>query len=175
MRSTSPHRGWVMAAALVVGLALVGAGCGSSSKSAKSTTAGAGATSSTASPSTSGAAATSASTADVTVVDTSLGKVLVGKNGKTLYLFKHDTGTTSACTGACATAWPAVVVTTTPTAGSGVTAALTTATAADGSKQLVVNGHLVYNYAGDQPGDTMGNGVGGVWYALTPAGAQVGG
>ncbi len=35
-----------------------------------------------------------------------LGKILVDSQGRTLYLFKKDSGTTSACTGACATAWP---------------------------------------------------------------------
>src|SRR5260221_12630187 len=31
-----------------------------------------------------------------------------GPNGHTLYFFAKDNGTTSACTGACATTWPAL-------------------------------------------------------------------
>ena len=35
-----------------------------------------------------------------------LGKILVDSQGRTLYLFQKDTGTMSACTGACAIDWP---------------------------------------------------------------------
>ena len=35
-----------------------------------------------------------------------LGKILVDSQGRTLYLFQKDAGTKSACTGACAGAWP---------------------------------------------------------------------
>jgi predicted lipoprotein with Yx(FWY)xxD motif len=35
---------------------------------------------------------------------TALGEVLVNSTGRTLYVFKGDSGTTSACTGACADA-----------------------------------------------------------------------
>ena len=45
-------------------------------------------------------------TAAVRVAKSSLGSILVDATGRTLYLFKADSGTSSACTGACATAWP---------------------------------------------------------------------
>src|SRR5215468_10492433 len=35
-----------------------------------------------------------------------LGKILVDTQGRSLYLFQKDIGTTSECTGACAAAWP---------------------------------------------------------------------
>ena len=44
--------------------------------------------------------------ATVGVAKDSLGSILVNSHGRTLYLFKRDSGTTSACTGACAANWP---------------------------------------------------------------------
>src|SRR5690348_2236295 len=50
--------------------------------------------------------ATSTKTATVRVATSSLGKILVDSHGRTLYLFKADTGGKSACSGGCAIAWP---------------------------------------------------------------------
>src|SRR3954469_20512194 len=44
--------------------------------------------------------------ASVGVASTRLGDVLVNRQGHTLYLFERDSGTMSACTGACAVNWP---------------------------------------------------------------------
>ncbi len=114
----------------------------------------------------------------VDVAQTGLGSILVDSQGRTLYLFQKDSGTTSACTGACAAAWPPLRVTGRPTAGSGTTASLLqTATRSDGNPQVTYNGHPLYLYVGDQKtGDTNGQGVtafGGGWYTLTPAGTQI--
>src|SRR5438552_2239599 len=38
------------------------------------------------------------------------GRVLVDYRGHALYLFTHDTGPTSTCSGACARAWPPYLV-----------------------------------------------------------------
>ena len=50
--------------------------------------------------------ATKGKSATVRVEKTNLGKILVNSKGRTLYLFQADSGTTSACTDACAAAWP---------------------------------------------------------------------
>src|SRR5438105_1172988 len=60
---------------------------------------GGGATGATPPKTTNGTAAT------VGVADTSVGKILVDSRGRSLYLFKADTMTKSACTAACAAAW----------------------------------------------------------------------
>jgi predicted lipoprotein with Yx(FWY)xxD motif len=52
------------------------------------------------------------------------GKALVGSNGRTLYLFQADMHGTSACTGACAAAWPPYTVTGTAMAGNRVSQSL---------------------------------------------------
>ena len=151
-------------AAVLLLIALALAGCGSSSKSNSSAST---------QPTTS-----SGQSATVAVASTGLGNILVDSQGRTLYLFKKDSGTTSACTGACATFWPPLTVTGTPTVGSGATDSLvSTAQRADGTTQVVYNGHPVYLYTGDhKAGDTTGQGLvafGGGWFALTSAGDEV--
>src|SRR3977135_3849183 len=98
-------------------LAAVAAECG-----------GGGATAASAPPKTaSGQAAT------VGVSSTGLGQILVNSQALTLYLFKADQGTKSACTGACAVAWPPLLVTGKPTVGNGINASLVgTATRPEG-------------------------------------------
>ena len=118
--------------------------------------------------------------ATVRVTSTSLGNTLVDARGRTLYLFQKDSGTTSACTGACATFWPPLIVPGAPTSGSGANASLIgTTKRQDGTSQVTYNGHPLYLYTGDHnPGDTNGQGVvafGAAWLALSPSGSQVSG
>ena len=162
-------------AALV--LAAVLSACSSSTRSASSTT------TSTTAASTSTAAATAASSTtsppagagDVRVAQTKLGKVLVDAKGMTLYLFTKDTATTAACTGVCLQAWPPATVSGTPTAGAGVTGKLTVLKRSDGSMQIEIDGHPLYTFVSDDaPGDTSGQKVEGLWYAVSPSGDAVG-
>jgi predicted lipoprotein with Yx(FWY)xxD motif len=118
--------------------------------------------------------------ATVDVANSGLGTILVDSQGRTLYLFQADSGTASACSGACAVAWPPLRVTGTPTVGSGANASLVGTTArSDGNPQVTYNGHPVYLFIGDQKaGDTTGQGktaFGGGWFALSPAGNQISG
>jgi predicted lipoprotein with Yx(FWY)xxD motif len=150
-------------AALILLAALTVAACGSSSGAATATPA----------PS----KTTSSAPATVGVANSSLGSILVNSQGRTLYLFKADTSAKSACTGACATAWPPVLATGTPTAGTGLTASkLGTITRSDGTQQVTYNGHPLYTFIQDtKPGQTTGQGVtafGAAWFALTPSGNQ---
>ena len=114
--------------------------------------------------------ATSSASPMLTVAnDPTLGAYLVAANGMTLYTYSPDTTNMSNCTGACATAWPPYAVTGTPAAGSGVSGTLATYTRSDGSTQLTYNGMPLYFYAKDMKvGDTTGEGVGGVWYVVSP-------
>jgi predicted lipoprotein with Yx(FWY)xxD motif len=148
------------------------AGCGSSSKASASPDTTAAPTPTT--PTT----PTTIAQSTLRVAKSSLGNILVDSNGRTLYLFQKDSGTTSACTGPCATFWPPVTVTGTPTAGSGAKASLIgTTKRSDGSTQVTYNGHPVYLYGGDhKAGDTTGQGIvafGGGWFVLSPAGTQI--
>ena len=116
--------------------------------------------------------------ATVGVANENLGNILVDSQGRTLYLFRSDSGTKSACTGACAIDWPPLRATDKPTVGGGAAASIVATSArSDGKPQVTYNGHPLYLFSGDQnPGDTNGEGVnafGGLWYALSSAGNQI--
>ena len=106
-----------------------------------------------------------------------LGSILVDAQGRTLYLFQKDTGGKSSCSGSCASAWPPAVTTTSPKAGSGVSASkLGTVKREDGTMQVTYAGHPLYTYTADtSPGEVTGNGInlfGGVWNAVQPSGSN---
>src|SRR3979490_3444655 len=122
---------------------------------------------------------TSTSPTSVGTGKTALGTILVDSQGRTLYLFTHDSGTTSMCSGPCATAWPPLLATGAATATSGANAALVgTSKRADGTTQVTYNGHPLYRFVKDRTaGETNGQGVtafGGSWFALTVAGTHAG-
>jgi len=103
----------------------------------------------------------------------SVGEALVGPDGRTLYLFEQDDGTTSACTAGCAEAWPALAVDGEPTAGEGVDQALLSTADGQVPGQVAYNGHLLYYFASDTgPGDANGVGIPG-WYAVDAAGNAI--
>jgi predicted lipoprotein with Yx(FWY)xxD motif len=116
--------------------------------------------------------------ATVGVASTGLGDVLVDRQGRTLYLFARDSGTVSACTGACAVNWPPLLVQGTPLVGTGATpSGIGRTTRPDGLSQLTYNEHPLYTFVNDKkPDDTNGEGIsafGGSWFAVSPAGAKV--
>lgn len=85
---------------------------------------------------------------------------LTASNGMTLYTFDKDTVGTSACYGDCAVNWPPYI------AESGTEMpGLTTIERNDGAKQWAKDGKPLYFWVGDtKPGETNGDGVGGVWH-----------
>jgi predicted lipoprotein with Yx(FWY)xxD motif len=155
------------------------AGCGSSSSSTTGSTSAATAagtpTQSTA------AAATTAAAPGVTVQAKKgkLGPILAaGPKRLTVYLFEADKGPASACSGACAKAWPPVTTGGAPVAAAGaVSADLGTIARADGTKQVTYKGHPLYFFAKDgDAGDAYGEGAnafGAGWYVLRPNGSKV--
>jgi predicted lipoprotein with Yx(FWY)xxD motif len=153
------------AAAALVALAAVGCGGG-----------GNGATAASAQSTTSSGHSAAVGTAS----EGNLGTILVDSKGRTLYLFKKDSGTKSACSGTCATAWPPLRANGKPRVAGGANASLVgTTTRSDGRPQVTYNGHPLYLYQGDEkPGDTEGQGstaFGAAWYALSAGGNQVSG
>jgi predicted lipoprotein with Yx(FWY)xxD motif len=104
------------------------------------------------------------------------GKIVTDNLGWVLYIFQPDGGKgTSVCNGKCAAAWPPVTTTGDPIAGSGLDSSkLSTFKRSDGAIQVVYNGWPLYYWAKDSsPGETTGQGVGGLWWMLTPAGAPL--
>jgi predicted lipoprotein with Yx(FWY)xxD motif len=100
-----------------------------------------------------------------------LGPVVVDGSGWALYRFDKDAPDTgmSACNGQCAVTWPPAVVAGEPTAAPGLAGTLGTIVRADGARQLTLDGHPLYRYAGGHgAGDVSGDGVGGIWHVVRP-------
>jgi predicted lipoprotein with Yx(FWY)xxD motif len=107
-----------------------------------------------------------------------LGDFLVGPDGMTVYLFTNDTPGVSNCSGDCATNWPPLTVgeEETPTLAEGVPGMVNAITREDGTRQVVYNGWPLYYWAQDTaPGDTTGQGVGEVWFVVSPPHVSLGG
>jgi len=116
--------------------------------------------------------------AELMVADSSLGKIVVDGDGMTLYMFDKDTQGSgqSSCTGECLTNWPPLTTTDDVPTLTGITGEVGTITMADGSTQVTLNGWPLYYFAGDAAaGDVNGQGVGGIWWVLTPAGERMAG
>ncbi|MGW6354762.1 SCO0930 family lipoprotein [Streptomyces sp. NPDC055092] len=104
-----------------------------------------------------------------------LGQVLTDSAGFTMYRFDKDTAQPpkSNCDDACLKAWPVVPADGAKAAPGVDQSLLGEVTAADGTKQLTIDGWPMYRYAMDtKPGDAKGQGVGGVWYAAGPDGKK---
>jgi predicted lipoprotein with Yx(FWY)xxD motif len=159
------HMSIVAVAALAVALAA----CGSSDKKKSS------ASSAT---TTSGGAQAKPKSVGVALRKVSFGKVVVGPDSHTVYLFLKDKGTTSKCNGACAKVWAPLTTTGQPQAGSGLSASmLGSSTRADGTMQVTYGGHPLYYYDDDKrPGMTEGEGkkeFGAEWYAVGADGKKL--
>ena len=94
--------------------------------------------------------------------------ILTDDRGMTLYRLTKDQNGTSSCFDACATAWPPVVVDAVPAESDATLAQnLGLSPRPDGTQQLTFNNQPLYHYVGDsQPGDTNGQGSGGVWFVV---------
>ena len=114
--------------------------------------------------------------ATVEVASTDLGDVLVDGEGMTLYLFMNDEqGGESTCYDDCEANWPPLVTEGDVMAGEELDQAMfSTVAREDGSQQVAYNGWPLYYFAGDSAaGDVNGQGVGDVWFAVTPSGEAV--
>jgi predicted lipoprotein with Yx(FWY)xxD motif len=159
-------RGAGVLAAGAIALSACGGGIGYSSHASAGTTTPA----KSASPT---SLASPAAAVTVKVASAGIGQVLVDTDGMTLYRFDKDKGTTSSCNGACAMTWPALSVAGAPAGSADLGGSLGVTTRADGTTQVTYQGHPLYRYAGDQqPGDTNGDGIGGIWHAVRPGAAQ---
>jgi predicted lipoprotein with Yx(FWY)xxD motif len=161
---------WIARAAGVAGIGLLAAACSSGTSTSTSSPAAS-------SPASSGPAS-GAAMVSLAAISGIPGKALAGSNGRTLYLFEADKNGTSACSGACAAAWPPDTVTGTPQAGSGVSQSLLgTITRADGTMQLTYNGHPLYYFTADTgAGTAKGEGskaFGAEWYVVGASGSKI--
>jgi predicted lipoprotein with Yx(FWY)xxD motif len=99
-------------------------------------------------------------------------EVLTNAEGLTLYVFANDNAGdgTSACNGACRSAWPPFIIEGTGvTAPAAITAQVGTIVRIEGTNQVTYNGKPLYTFANDTaPGDMNGDGLGGTWSVARP-------
>ena len=114
----------------------------------------------------------------ISTAKTSLGRIIVNANGRTLYLFEKDRNGKSACSGQCAVFWPPLITGGKPGVTGGARASLIgTTRRADGRLQVTYNHHPLYTFVKDKKASqTNGEGVnafGAAWDAISPAGARI--
>jgi predicted lipoprotein with Yx(FWY)xxD motif len=122
----------------------------------------------TTSPASSRPAASQQAAATVRTVQATVGgkteTILVNGQGLPLYYYLSDTAAKSAVTAGLAALWPPL--TSASPAATGLTGKLTAVMDVHGD-QVAYNGHLLYTFADDQPGQVTGQGVQG-FYVATP-------
>ncbi|MGH3293728.1 MAG: COG4315 family predicted lipoprotein, partial [Trebonia sp.] len=109
---------------------------------------------------------------------TSAGTFLISGSGHAVYMWTKDAKNMSACSGACASAWPPVTATGTVTAAlEAKSSDLGTISRSDGTKQVTYDGHPLYYFVGDS-GSGMASGqgsdnFGAKWWLVAPSGSDV--
>lgn len=96
--------------------------------------------------------------------------ILTNAQGMTLYYRTTDMPPATVCSGGCASAWPPLLVSgsNAPTSATSLPGKLSVQTNANGA-QVEYNGHPLYTFSGDTgPGQTTGEGFGGIWHVVTP-------
>lgn len=89
----------------------------------------------------------------------------VDSKGATLYTFDKDSAGKSVCRDKCAQNWPAAIAEDNDAASGD----WTFVESHDGKRQWAYKGKPLYLFVKDtKPGDTSGDGVGGVWHLAKP-------
>jgi len=113
----------------------------------------------------------------ITVGESEFGEMLFGPNEQAIYIFENDPRDETVCYGDCAEAWPPVFTDGEPKAGDGVDASLLdTVERRDGKLQVTYNGHPLYFYAHEGPGEVKCHNVnlnGGFWWVIGPDGERL--
>ena len=116
--------------------------------------------------------------ATLTVRSSAFGRILFDGRARALYAFTRDPRGRSACSGACAAAWPPYLLRGRLRAGAGVERSLLgTARRANGTRQVTYAGRTLYYYVGDRRvGEVRCQNVrefGGIWLVMRPSGRLV--
>jgi predicted lipoprotein with Yx(FWY)xxD motif len=97
--------------------------------------------------------------------------VLTDSRGFTLYTFKPDTTTKTACTGPCAKTWPPLLAKQVGQTTFDHIGTLSAVQDANGI-QVQADSHFLYTFSKDTaPGQANGEGVAGKWFVATPTNA----
>ena len=106
-----------------------------------------------------------------TIMDENLGAVLATPRKQAIYIWKSERKGTIRCTGACARAWPPVLVKRGVAVAmryAGIKGDFGTIRRPDGSRQLTLDRRALYTYAHEQPGQVLCNDVDN-WFAVKVA------
>lgn len=110
----------------------------------------------------------------ITVRASQHGPMLFDSRGRAIYLWEPETTQRPECYEACAASWPPVLTRGEPVAAGAARAALLgTTRRTTGLTQVTYDGHPLYFFANDAPGQVNGHGIdafGGVWLVVTPSG-----
>ena len=129
-------------------------------------------------PAAGSSASASAAGTVITTQAGSAGAFLTDGSGRAVYLWAKDGVNMSACSGACAAAWPPVPAAGKLTAAGGAKASeLGTITRSGGTRQVTYDGHPLYYFAGDSAaGQANGQGsdsFGAKWWLVASSGAKI--
>jgi predicted lipoprotein with Yx(FWY)xxD motif len=98
-----------------------------------------------------------------------LGKFLAAGNGITLYSYAKDEKNVSNCIEGCAFNWPPFYVDPSAVVEGCESSDFATTKRSDGKKQTTYKEMPLYHFINDKyPGDTLGQGIGEVWFIVTP-------
>jgi predicted lipoprotein with Yx(FWY)xxD motif len=103
-----------------------------------------------------------------TITDEALREVLATSGSRAIYVWSRERDGRIRCRGACAAAWPPVVVRkgiAVPRHVAGISGDFGTVRRADGARQLTLNERPLYTYAHERPGEVKCNNVDG-WFAV---------
>jgi len=109
---------------------------------------------------------------------TRFGRIVTDGAGRALYLFTRDGRRPSRCYGACAEAWPPLIVSGRPRAGARIDRDLIgTTRRRDGRRQATYRGQPLYYFVGDRaPAQVTCQNViefGGTWLVVAPSGRAI--
>lgn len=106
--------------------------------------------------------------------DSQYGPMLFDSRGQAIYIWQLEGSSTAECYGNCAQEWPPVLTNGAPVASGGVNSQLLgTTKRSDGSTQVTYNGHPLYFYAHEKPGEVECHNIrthGGLWWVIQPNG-----
>lgn len=110
----------------------------------------------------------------ITTGDSEFGTMLFNEKKQAIYIWELEESGKAECYGDCAEAWPPVLTDGQPQATGGVNADLLgTTKRTDGTTQVTYNGHPLYYYAHEAPGEVKCHNIsthGGLWWVIQPNG-----
>lgn len=110
----------------------------------------------------------------ITSGDSEFGTILFDDEGQAIYIWELEESAEAECYGDCAEAWPPVLTDGTPVATGSVSSGLLgTTERTDGTTQVTYNGHPLYYYAHEGPGEVKCHNIsthGGLWWVIQPNG-----